>query len=82
MTWPIAIFGCFTVLVVSVVGFLLFVYIKEYNRDEKTLKEFMKLKEQMPTSSPLVYVLDQSKKKAPPPPPKLTDKTKNKKDIN
>lgn len=81
MTWPLAIFGCFAVLVFSIVGFLLFVYVKEYNRDEKTLKEFMKFKEQMTAPSPMVYVLEQpAKKKAPPPPPKLTDK--NKKDIN
>lgn len=79
MTWPIAIFGCFTVFMISIVGFLLFVYLKEYNRDEKIMKEFVKLKDPQ-ISTPLVYVLDKPKKKAPPPPPKLTDK--NKKDIN
>jgi hypothetical protein len=80
MTWPIAVFACFSVLVFSIVGFLLFIYVKEYSREQKTFNEFIKFKDQIPTS-PLLYVLDKpaKKSKAPPPPPKLD---KNKKNIN
>ena len=79
MTWPLAVFGCFSILVISIITFLTIVYLKEYNREERTIKEFMKIRDQKMKSEPLVYVFEQPKKKAPPPLP-IPDK--NKKNIN
>jgi hypothetical protein len=57
MTWPIAIFASFSVLVVSVMAFLALVYIKEYNREEKTMKEAMKSFKDQYSQQPM-YVLE------------------------
>lgn len=46
MTWPLAIFGCFSVLIFALLFFFLVVYIKEYIREEKAIKEFTKFREQ------------------------------------
>lgn len=94
MTWPLAIFGCFSVLVVSVVLFLLVVYIKEYSREEKLLKEFTNSRNlEHDLNSMPVYIMPVA---APPPPPPskktisapdvekkiILPALKNKKDIN
>jgi hypothetical protein len=85
MTWPIAIFGCFCVMIAFIFLFLTIVYLKEYAREEKTIKEYMKLREQqakefasiMQGNPPQMYVMQPAKKKvAPPAPPK------DKKNIN
>ena len=85
MTWPIAIFASFSVLVLSITAFLIFVYIKEYNREEKTMKEAMKSFKDQYTQPPM-YVLE-----LPQPPKKKAQKkdeniytapTDKKKDIN
>lgn len=91
MTWAFAIFACFTVLIVAAFALLLTIYIKEYNREEKSIQEYLKHKEQYMKSlakemTPLYYLVSQppppkKKAKAPEAPPVIkTDK--NKKDIN
>jgi hypothetical protein len=89
MSWPLAIFGCFSVLVVSVFLFLLVVYIKEYSREERLLKQFAKSRRMEQDLSMPVYIMpvaappkkttsapDTEKKTKLPPP------LKNKKDVN
>jgi hypothetical protein len=76
MSWPVAIFACFCVLVIFVFLFLLIVYSKEYTREEKLLKEFSKSKQ--PGSDAIYIIQPQPKKKA----AAFPKVEKNKKDIN
>ena len=86
ITWPVAILGCFSVLVFAIFSFLLIVYMYEYKREEKAIKEFTKFREQQAAAEKeLLYVIAQ------PPPKKKKDKIvveaapkleKNKKDMN
>jgi signal recognition particle GTPase len=46
MTWPIAIFGIFSILIISVAVLLLVVYLKEYGREQKILAELKLVKEE------------------------------------
>lgn len=86
ITWPIAILGCFSVLVLALFSFFTIVYIKEYVREERAIKEFTKFREQQTQmEKELVYVLQS------PPAKKKKEKVvvdatpkieKNKKDMN
>lgn len=81
ITWPLAICIIFSTFIVSLFAFLTFVYIKEYKREEKAMKEFMKLRD----SSMDLYMVS-----APLPPPKKKSvvadipdlKPKDKKNVN
>jgi len=58
ITWPVAILGCFSVLVLALFAFFTIVYIKEYIREEKAIKEFTKFREQQAQlEKELVYVI-------------------------
>lgn len=46
MNFPLAMFSCFSVLVFFIFAFLLIVYTKELNREEKTVKEMIKAQKQ------------------------------------
>lgn len=88
MSWALAIFLCFSISVISVFTFLLVVYIKEYNREEQTIKEMMKAKDNfnkmMKDAPPLYYIATPPTKKkvAAPPAQQVVKSDKNKKDIN
>jgi len=85
MTWPIAIFACFCVLVLSLFGFLLVIYFKEFGREEKLLKQFAKAKK-MEEMMPLYIMPVAPSKKTTTTAPKedkfVIKSEKNKKDIN
>lgn len=42
MTWPFAIFGIFSVLILSSVSFLLIIYFKEFYKENKILESLTK----------------------------------------
>lgn len=81
MSFSIVFLICFCVLIVSAFAFLTFVYIKEYNREEKTIKDFMKqMKAEQEAIAPFVYIAapPAKKKKAEIPPlPKIDKKGMN-----
>jgi len=85
ITWPVAILGCFSVLVLALFAFFTIVYIKEYVREEKAIKQFTKFREQQAEmEKELMYVIQPpvKKKKEKIVVDALPKIEKNKKDIN
>lgn len=80
MTWPFAIFASFSVLVISVLVFLLIIYFKEYKREEKLIKQLGSMKEE--DFLPPIYVMAPPAKKSAPEPQVYHKTDKNKKNIN
>lgn len=81
MTWPMAVFGCFTVTVLAALAFFITVYFKEYNREEKLFKEVTKAKSKKKMTVddlPMLYVVAPQKQ----PVAAKIQPEKNKKDIN
>lgn len=63
MSWAFAIFASFSVLVISVIAFLLIVYLKEYSREERLLKQFAKSRKlENELGSMPVYIMPMPKK--------------------
>ena len=70
MTFAAALFGCFALTIGSIFTFALIVYLKEYSREAKIVKQYektrdqeYKLQEQMLTAGNPIYVVQPPKKK-------------------
>jgi hypothetical protein len=83
MSWPLS----FVIVSGLVLGFLLIIYLKEYIREERLLRQFSDVKNDPLTGNPPVYVMTTMPKKQTPivkekiVAPKITE-DKNKKNIN